>query len=248
MTQAILQDMSLCMECQGCRVSCQMQNGLQADQVFIKFRFAEQGTYPKVTHQISRFTCLHCADAACVQACPTGAVYKGKTNLTHFDADRCSGCGYCAQVCPFGIPEMRENRALRCVGCESLTENGKPPACVSTCIAGALSYGTREEMLKKAEKRVAALKKQYPNAQVYSPEGVGGTNLIWVLRDHPDVYGLPATPKVEPSLGLWKEAIQPAGTFALAGTLLLGGLGFIVARRNHLKEMHERGEQHDDRS
>lgn len=108
-------------------------------------------------------------------------------------------------------------------------------------MAGALSYGPREEMLRKAEKRVAALKKQYPDTQVYSPEGVGGTNLIWILRDKPEVYGLPANPKVAESLGLWKETVQPAGKLTLAGTLVLAGFGFIVARRNHLKETHGGG-------
>jgi len=237
-TQAILQDMSLCMECQGCRVACQMQNGLPPEQSYVKFRFAEQGAYPKVAYHVSRFTCQHCADAACVKGCPTGAAYKGETGLTHFEATKCSGCAYCAENCPFGIPQVSGNTAVRCVGCEALTENGKPPVCVATCIAGALTYGPREEMRAKAEKRVAALKKQYPNAQVYAPESVGGTGVIWVLRDKPEAYGLPVNPEVPASLGVWKEAVQPVGKAAMAGSLVLGAFAFIVARRNHLKEMN----------
>jgi len=243
--QAILQDMSLCMECQGCRVACQMQNGLAPDQVYIRFRFHEQGSYPKVTHHIGRFTCLHCTEAACIKVCPTGAVYKGETALTHFDGAKCSGCGYCAEACPFQIPQVKADKALRCTGCEQLTENGKSPACVATCMAGALSFGSADEMLQKAEKRVAALKKQHPNAQVYSPAGVGGTHLIWVLRDSPTVYGLPTAPELPVSLGVWKDAVQPAGKLAMAGTLLLAGLGFVIARRNHLRETHEGGAKHE---
>lgn len=237
--QAILQDLSLCMECQGCRVACQMQNGLPPEDVYVTFRFIEQGTFPKVTHHVSRLSCLHCQEAACVQVCPTGATFKGETGLTHYTAEKCSGCAYCVEACPFGIPEIKHGRALRCTGCEALTEKGKPPACVLTCLAGALSNGPREEMLKKAEQRVQALKERYPNAQVYTPEGVGGTNLIWVLRDQPEVYGLPANPQVAASLGIWKEAVQPAGKLAMAATAILGGFSFIIARRNHLREMHD---------
>jgi formate dehydrogenase iron-sulfur subunit len=213
-----------------------VQNGLAPEDVYVKFHFTELGTFPKVASHISRFACQHCKEAACVKVCPTGAVFKGDTGLTHFNADKCSGCGYCAEECPFGIPEIKGNRAVRCTGCEPLTENGKPPMCVQNCIANALTFGPRDELLKKAEARVAALKKQWPNAQVYSPEGVGTTNLIWVLRDKPEVYGLPARPEVAASLGVWKEAVQPASTVVLAAAAVVGGLSFIVARRNHLAE------------
>lgn len=238
-THAILQDMSLCMECQGCRVACQMQNGLTPEQVYIKFRFHESGSFPKVKTEVSRFTCFHCEEAGCVKACPFGAVYKGATGLTHFDLSKCADCGRCGEFCPFDIPTFAEYRPFRCGGCEPLTENGKAPACVSTCMANALTYGPREEMLKKANQRVATLKKRWPNAQVYNPSGVKGTGLIWVLRDKPDVYSLPANPTVDPSLGWLKDMAQPGGGLALAGSALMAGLGFIISRRNLLKETNE---------
>lgn len=238
----ILQDMTLCMECQGCRVSCQMQNGLKPERAYIKFRFQESGSFPNVKNDISRFSCFHCSNAACISVCPTGAVYKGESGLTHFSPDKCSGCAYCEQQCPFGIPTVEENRAWRCIGCESLTANGKAPACVSTCMAGALAYGPREEMLKKAEQRVAILKKRFANAQVYSPDSIDGTGLVWVLRDKPEVYGLPAAPTVQPAIGWWKDVVQPTGRLALLGTAVVAGLGFVIARRNHLKETNEHKE------
>lgn len=157
MANAILQDMSLCMECQACRVACQAQNGLPPEESFIRFRFREQGRYPNVTHHIARFSCHHCNEAACEEMCLTGATFKGETGLTHFDRDRCIGCGYCEAYCPFWIPELKGGKASRCGGCQDLVEAGKAPTCVSTCISGALSYGPRAEMLKKAQDRVAAL-------------------------------------------------------------------------------------------
>jgi formate dehydrogenase iron-sulfur subunit len=217
-----------------------MQNRLAPEDVYVRFRSLERGSYPKVTQTLSRFTCQHCRDAACVMACPTGAVYKGKTGLTHYKSDKCSGCGYCAKECPFGIPVIKHDQALRCTGCEALTENGKPSACVQTCIAGALSYGPREKMLAKAEQRVAALRGRYPDARVYSPQGVGKTGLLWVLREKPVVYGLPDNPRVAASLGIWKGLVQSAcsGPLAAAG-LIVGGVSLVISRRNHLRELHD---------
>lgn len=238
MAAAILQDMSLCMECQSCRVACQTHNALPPAQAYNTVRAVDRGTYPNVHHHASRITCYHCADAACVKVCPTAATYKGESGLTHFNAHKCIGCGDCASACPFGVPKVEEKVAVRCVGCESLTEAGKPPVCADTCISGALSFGTREAMLAKAEKRVAALRGKWPNAQVYSPEGVGGTAVIWVLRDKPEVYGLPANPKVAADLGAWKAALEPVGGLQIAGGLLMAGLGWVIRGR-----MEGRGNQ-----
>lgn len=241
MAYAILQDMSLCMECQACRVACQAQNGLQPRESYVRFRFVDVGTYPNVTHHVARLTCLHCVDAACANACPTGATFKGESGLTHFNPGRCVGCGACVESCPFDISQMKGRDASRCTGCAELTENGQAPACVATCVANALSYGPRDEMLKKAEARVKVLKARFPNAQIYSPAGVGGTNLIWVLRDRPEVYGLPANPTTDLSLGLWKETVAAGGSIQLGAAALLGGLGWLISRREQLKAAETRG-------
>lgn len=228
---AILQDMSLCMECHSCRVACQMQNGLSPERTFASIKSTDLGTYPNVAHHAIRLACEHCADAACVTSCPVTASYKGDSGLTHYNPDICIGCGNCVDECPFQVPTLVNHRTFRCNGCESLTESGKPPVCADTCISGAISYGKREDQLAKAEKRVAALKKAWPNAQVYSPAGVKGTGLIWVLRDKPEVYGLPVAPR-----NAWigfdvKETLAAANPVSMAGSLVTAGLGWVLMRR-----------------
>ncbi|MFZ5815564.1 MAG: 4Fe-4S dicluster domain-containing protein [Bacillota bacterium] len=235
-TYAILQDMSLCIECQACRVACQMQNQLAPAEAFIRYRFAESGTYPRVAYHVARLTCFHCQDAPCVDACPTYATYKARTKLTHHDPEQCSSCGRCAEACPFGHPVLHNGKMLRCTGCPEFTKKGKEPACVGTCITGALSFGPRQEMLARAERRVRALKGRYPDAQVYSPEGVGGTGLIWVLRERPEVYGLPAAPTAAAGFNLLRAAVQPAGTAPMAAAALLAGaVGWVIDRRETLR-------------
>jgi formate dehydrogenase iron-sulfur subunit len=225
-------------------VACQVHNGLRPDQHLIWYKTTEQGTIPNVTFDVSRYTCMQCADAGCVRGCPTGALYSGDSGLTHYDSALCSGCAYCTQTCPFGVPKVEGGRALRCTGCSSLVSRGEAPACVSACIANALSYGPREEMLKKAEARVAELRPRWRDAQVYSPAGVGGTSLIWVLRCRPAMYGLPDDPKVSELVTAWKQAVQPAGLAATVAALLVGGIGYFFARRNHVEEMNEEVGRH----
>ncbi len=240
---AILQDTSLCIECQACRVACQLQNQLPPDVSYARFQFRESGVFPEVSHHVARLTCQHCADAACVAICPTGAVYKGEEGLTHFDPARCSGCGYCAEVCPFAVPTVKADQAVRCAGCPALTADGQPPACVQTCLAGALSYGPRAQQLLRAEQRVAALRRRWPNANVYSPGGVGGTHLIWVLRDSPEAYGLPADPITPAGIRVLKDVVQPAGLLSVAAAAAISALTFVVARRNARRVLTEHADK-----
>lgn len=43
-----------CVGCYACRVACQMVNGLESDEAFIKFDEMEQGVYPNVYAEVVR--------------------------------------------------------------------------------------------------------------------------------------------------------------------------------------------------
>lgn len=199
---AILFDSSLCLGCQSCRVACQTQNGTGPAATFLRLPVAERGTYPRVQALTRRAACYHCGDAACVSVCPVKATYKGPTGLTHVNVEQCIECGLCVQACPFKVPTLRASyprsgmrRAFRCVGCQSLVNAGQTPACVSTCIGGALRYGAREQLLREAKTRVLALRADHPAASVYDAPELGGLNVLMILREAPEAYGLPARPQ-----------------------------------------------------
>ena len=124
--------------------------------------------------------CLHCLEPACVSACPTTALYHQADGPVLYNVDDCIGCRYCQLACPLGRADRRmESRApqiSKCTHCADripqparLTFNGQAlsdaakrfadtmaiPACVKACPADALRYGTREEMLALAHKRIA---------------------------------------------------------------------------------------------
>jgi Fe-S-cluster-containing hydrogenase component 2 len=53
----------------------------------------------------SRRLCMNCQQPACASVCPVGALQKTALGPVTYDADKCMGCRYCMQACPFLIPK-----------------------------------------------------------------------------------------------------------------------------------------------
>jgi len=183
--------------------------------------------------------------------------------LVKTDPKQCIGCNYCVATCPFQACRFdeAEKGIFRCVMCfDRITnapeafptiEEGSPdlakavdpyptrnrPACVQTCTSDALEFGTREEMVKLAEERVAFLKKErgVENAQLYGLDQVDGLHYIYVLEDVPVRYGLPADPSVPVGVTIWETLIKPGapwGGLALVGLVAAAGAGYVINKRN----------------
>jgi len=77
-----------------------------------------------------------------------------------YHADLCLGCRFCMMACPFLVPrfewDARAPRIRKCDMCHDLLREGKPPACVAVCPSGSLMWGTREELLVEAHRRIEA--------------------------------------------------------------------------------------------
>ncbi len=102
--------------------------------------------------------CQHCEDAACVAACPTGAMARdARTGAVVSDGNKCIGCWMCVMVCPFGgvSADPVGKKALKCDRCPDRTAEGLDPACVSACPTKALLYATPEEMAARQRQATA---------------------------------------------------------------------------------------------
>jgi hypothetical protein len=118
---------------------------------------------------------------------------------------------------------------------------GLEPACIKTCPTNCLTFGERTELLRQAEIRTGELKSEgHAAAGVYNPEGVGGTNVIYVLKDarEPEAYGLPKDPAIPASVWLWKGPLKWLGTLMLAGGVLGSALHYLRFGPKP-EEMHE---------
>jgi tetrathionate reductase subunit B len=87
--------------------------------------------------------CNHCANPPCVQVCPVGATFSTEDGAVIVDGDRCIGCRYCIQACPYGArylhPETKT--ADKCTFCYHRVVKGLLPACVEVCPTQARIFG-----------------------------------------------------------------------------------------------------------
>ncbi len=274
--KAILYDATRCTACRGCQVACKQwnendeyiptpeENGVQAvnrgsyenppdlsPQTWLKMEFREVDTGGKVRWLFTRRACMHCTDAGCVKVCPSGALYHHELGFVAYDKDLCTGCGYCADACPFNVPRSDRNlitgiaKMDKCTFCTTpgldRIAQGWEPACVKTCPTNALEFGDRDTLVAEGRKRVEALKdKGWTNAYLYGDKELGGLHVMYVLDDHPAVYGLPVDPQISAATIAWQEVIQPIG-WAVGGLTILGlGLNYLVARAATKTEKEEK--------
>ena len=58
---------------------------------------------------MSSDVCKHCTHAACLDVCPTGALFRTEFGTVVVQEDICNGCGYCVPACPYGVIDRRED-------------------------------------------------------------------------------------------------------------------------------------------
>lgn len=234
---AFLLDIGRCIGCQGCVAACKTGNEVPEGRQYIQIIEQTRGTFPNLRGSFQNHRCYHCADAACVTVCPTGALFK-EDGLTRLDRDKCSGCTYCVDACPYDVPVMADDgRSSKCDACAAVVKAGGQPWCVKTCPSHALLYGKRDEILAEAHSRAEALKVRYPKARVYGETEAGGLGVVMVLPDEPTALNLPANPQVPVTLNAWQKVLQPASLGLTGLSVAVTGLLAVVARRNHMQEL-----------
>ncbi|MFN2629026.1 MAG: 4Fe-4S dicluster domain-containing protein [Gaiellaceae bacterium] len=266
-------DTSVCIGCKACEVACKEWNLVPEDGLvwtgesydntsalgansWRHVAFIEQpkplrsGDDDPLRWLMSSDVCKHCTHAACLDVCPTGALFRTEFGTVVVQEDVCNGCGYCVPACPFGVLDKRhlpagspqsldllggfgskeDGRVWKCTLCYDRLKGGHELACAKACPIQSIQFGPLDELRERADARLGKLQQEgWNGAQLYGrdpQDGVGGFGAFFLLLDEPEVYGLPPDPVVVTRHlpELWASTALAAGAI-VAGVLasFLGG-------------------------
>ncbi len=146
-------DQTRCTGCEACVVACKDWNNIPAGPAALcRIISQEKGRFPDPSLSFYPRMCFHCAEPACVDACPTSAIRKRpRDGVVVVDGDLCiSGCRRCLDVCPYYAPQFVDGGPMRlCNLCRERREAGSKPACVLACSQHALDAGSLEELRRR---------------------------------------------------------------------------------------------------
>jgi len=245
-TYAMFTDTSVCTGCRACQVACKQWNELPAEGAEWTGSYQNREHFTDKTWRLVRFAekpsegggvkwllmsdvCKHCNQAGCLEACPTGAIYRTEYGTVMVNQDVCNGCRYCVSACPFGVITFNKDtgRVNKCTFCNDRIHNNMPTACAKTCPTQSIQFGERGVLAEKAKKRLADLQKQgVKEARLYGVDEdvLGGLNAFYLLLDKPEAYNLPPAPKLPQRHVVADSALS-------IGSALLLGLGALVSFR-----------------
>ncbi|MCK4999473.1 MAG: 4Fe-4S dicluster domain-containing protein [Anaerohalosphaera sp.] len=163
MSKAIITDVQKCLACRSCELACALAH-CQSQILEESLRESPQ-PQPRVTVEAcGKFAvpiqCRHCQDAPCMAVCPTAAIQRhSESDPVLISRDKCIGCGYCIEACPFGAMEVTNDgkAVVKCDLCIERTQVGQPPACVTACPTGAIKFKDVSNISADRRKITAAM-------------------------------------------------------------------------------------------
>lgn len=198
-------DTKACIGCNTCAVKCKVSNnvpnGIMWNRILTDGNGqvdTMSGTYPNCNLTFYPVACQHCADPACVRACPVAATFKDdETGIVMQDPTKCIGCRICMAACPYNgvrsfnwedpahyyglktgdeyAPEHVKHTVEKCILCSDRVKEGLDPVCIEVCPGRARYVGDLDD----------------PDSEV--SRLIGTRNYVQLLTEmgtHPSVYYL----------------------------------------------------------
>lgn len=264
---AMVVDADSCVNCKGCMVACKAVNQVPRDQTRIWVR-EHENIPPEFTDKQQKIngrgtnasprtsamadvmaahfqpgSCMHCDNPICVDACPTGATYKDKSDGTiRVNNKLCIGCGSCIPACPYGARYRHTTLKIvdKCDFCEFTRGLGEEPACVTVCPTNVRTFGN----IHDPNSDVAKLLKKYKPIKVINQKTDTKPNFYYINTKSPVDWPIEA--KDPTPVSIWKLITPFAmAVVALNGLMVLAMLGkqlLVKEDDAHKSEDEDKGE------
>jgi Fe-S-cluster-containing dehydrogenase component len=196
----LLHDTTLCVGCRSCEVACKEVNGLPPDEkpvgdteIFDSVRRTTDTSLTVVNRYVDaegegsdvyrKLQCMHCNEPCCATVCPVHAFEKTPEGPVLYHAELCMGCRYCVMACPYyalayEYEDPLKPKVMRCTMCYDRIKEGLLPGCAEACPMGAITFGTREELIEIGRERIRKFPDRYIN-HIFGEHEFGGTS--WMI-------------------------------------------------------------------
>jgi Fe-S-cluster-containing dehydrogenase component len=247
--RGVLVDTTKCIGCRACEAACAEANTLPGPAmldeaaVFAKPRKTDTTAFTVVNQAAAvpaRFVkkqCMHCVEPACASACLARALDKTPAGPVVYHKDRCLGCRYCMVACPFEVPKYEYEKAMpyvtKCTFCAERQAKGEAPACTSVCPSGALTFGSRNELIETARERLYAKGSPYIR-HIYGENEVGGTSWMYITDIPIEKLGLPTDVGTYAYSSLTQASLAAVPFVLTLWPPLLMGIYSFSKRRNEV--------------
>jgi protein NrfC len=144
----LLVDPKKCQGCQSCMAACSLVHHGSVNLSLARIQVVHDhlATFPgdAVVAQ-----CRQCAEPACLNACPTGALHADRRsgNVRTVDPEKCTGCRKCIEACPYQparpVWNHEAGRAQTCDLCVDTPfwkNSGGKKACLEVCPVRAIAF------------------------------------------------------------------------------------------------------------
>lgn len=243
MQYGILIDTTKCVGCYACEQACAERWGFPAENEVHELSSIRNTAIKTVSETYVPRMCMHCQEPTCASVCPVGAFRKTAEGPVVYDADKCIGCRYCMQACPFDVPRYQWNslnpKVTKCDMCRDRVLQGQKPACVESCPAEARVFGPLDEIIREAKKRVAEQPEVY-HGKIYGVKEAGGTSVIYISAKPFAELGLRVNLPEQPLPDLTWAVMQKIPNYVFWGGTLLGGIWWITNRRKEVQALERK--------